>query len=138
MKTFKLILSLSVLLAMGLYSCNSNSEKIIEETSLSTNAEIAVIQFHLENRCVTCNQIEILTKETLEAYPSIDFSLVNVEKAENEAIASAFEAFGTSLFLYNTQTGVRKNLTEFAFMNARNKERFKAKLRKEIEDFSNS
>ncbi len=108
---------------------NSSAEKSSESNS------IEVIQFHSEHRCMTCNTIEELTRETLESYTQIPFSLVNVDEKENEKMADEFEAAGTALFLYNPKTGDKKELTDFAFMNAMNKQKFMSGLKKEIESF---
>jgi hypothetical protein len=96
---------------------------------------VQVIQFHSEHRCVTCNKIESLTKETLKSFPAITFSLVNVDDEKNERQAEKFEATGTALFLYNPKTGKKKDLTDFAFMNAGNKNKFMEGLKKEINLF---
>jgi hypothetical protein len=84
---------------------------------------------------MTCNKIEKLTRETVAGYSDISFSLVNVDEKENEDQAEAFEAFGTALFLHNPKTGEKENLTDFAFMNAGNKEKFMAGLKEEISNF---
>jgi hypothetical protein len=86
---------------------------------------------------MTCNKIETLTKETLKAYPNIPFSLVNVDDPKNKKIAEQFEATGTALFLYDPKTGKKKDLTDFAFMNAGNKEKFIEGLKKVINQFGN-
>jgi hypothetical protein len=103
----------------------------------ASNPEIKmeVIQFHSEHRCMTCNKIEVLTKETLTAYKDISFSLVNVDDPKNQKKAEQFEAAGTALFLYHPKTGRKKDLTDFAFMNAGNKDKFISGLRKELEAF---
>lgn len=118
-------------------SCNSNGQNPKKETSKSDVSSIQVIQFHSEHRCVTCNLIEKLTKETLQInFPSIPFKLVNVDDSKNEKMAEQFEATGTALFLYNPKTGKKKDLTDFAFMNAKSKpEEFKKGLLKEINAF---
>lgn len=108
-------------------------------TSPSTSAAIQVIQFHNEHRCETCLKIERLTKKTLTDYfPTIPFSLVNVEEKKNEKMTEQFEAFGTSLFLYNPKTGKKKDLTDFAFMNAGDEAKFESELKKHIEAFLKS
>lgn len=94
-----------------------------------------VIQFHSEHRCFTCNKIESLTIETLKNFPEISFELVNVDDRDNESMADFFEASGTAVFLFNTQTGQKKDLTDFAFMSAGNEAEYKAGLQKEIKDF---
>jgi hypothetical protein len=60
---------------------------------------------------------------------------VNVDDPKNEKISKAFEATGTALFLYNPKTGKKKDLTDFAFMKADNKEKFIEGLKKEIRRF---
>jgi hypothetical protein len=87
---------------------------------------------------VTCLKIEKQAKATLAAYyPTTQFSLVNVDDKKNAHKAEQFQATGTALFLYNPKTGKKKDLTDFAFMNAGDKEKFIAGLKKEIELFRN-
>jgi hypothetical protein len=119
-------------------SCNSEAQNTKQTSTATSDAKIEVIQFHSEHRCMTCNKIESLTKETLKAYPNIPFSLVNVDDKKNEKKAEQFEATGTALFLYNPKTGKKKDLTDFAFMNAGNKEKFIEGLKKEIDLFLKS
>jgi phosphoribosylanthranilate isomerase len=127
--TFMLFLSLLFASLNGMAQNKNQAAK-----SVST-ATIQVIQFHSEHRCMTCEKIESLTKETLKSYPTIPFKLVNVDDKKNEKIAEQFEATGTALFLFNPKTGKKKELTDFAFMNAGNKDKFIAGLKKEISLF---
>lgn len=116
-----------------LSACKGEAQK---PTAVTTSADMQVIQFHTEHRCATCLKIEDLTKKTLANYfPNIPFSLVNAEDKKNEKITEQFEAFGTSLFLYNPKTGKKKDLTDFAFMNAGDEKKFEAELKKQIETF---
>jgi hypothetical protein len=97
---------------------------------------IEIIQFHSEHRCITCQKIEKLTRATLATYfPGIPFSLVNVDDKKNANKAEQFQASGTALFLYNPNTGKKKDLTDFAFMKAGDDKEFEAELKKYIEDF---
>jgi hypothetical protein len=106
------------------------------QTQTNVSRSIEVIQFHSEHRCQTCLKIEELTKETLKSYPEIIFRLINVDDKQNEKIAEQFEATGPALFLYNPTTKKKKELTDFAFMNANaDKARFTGGLKKEIEAF---
>lgn len=128
----KLISTFFILAVFVLASCNSKAQ----QNSNQITATIQVLQFHLEHRCVTCLKIEKLTRATLTNYfPSIPFSLVNVEEKKNEKMAEEFEATGSALFLYNPKTGKKKNLTEFAFMKAGNEKLFDTELKKYIEEF---
>ncbi len=124
----------TVMMLLLNYNCEAQIPK--NNSTLSSDAKIEVIQFHSEHRCMTCNKIEILTKEALKAYPNISFFLVNVDDKKNAKMAEQFEATGTALFLYNPKTGKKKDLTDFAFMNAKSKpEEFKKGLINEIKNF---
>jgi hypothetical protein len=126
-------LSIALLTFATLLISNSEAQQSTKKVAAST---IQVIQFHSEHRCVTCLKIEKLTRITLTNYfPSIPFSLVNVEDKKNKKMAEQFEATGTALYLYNPKTGKKKDLTDFAFMKAGNEKLFDAGLKKHIEEF---
>lgn len=138
MNTKNIFLSFATLLIVLFSACNNEAQNKQNQATAAKNSQaegIEIIQFHSEHRCMTCNKIEELTKEMLKTGPSIPFSLVNVDDPKNEKKAIEFEAVGTSLFLYNSSTGKKKNLTDFAFMNAGNKDKFIDGLRKEINQF---
>jgi phosphoribosylanthranilate isomerase len=138
MKSQNIFLSSVATLMMLLFTaCNGKAQNTKKVTNSVTDAKIELIQFHSEHRCMTCNKIESFTKETLKSYSTIAFSLVNVDDNKNAKKAEQFEAAGTALFLYNPKTGKKKDLTDFAFMNAGNKDKYMAGLRKEIDQFVN-
>jgi hypothetical protein len=129
-------IALFIFTVIMLSACSGEAQK---STAQPSTATMQVIQFHNEHRCATCLKIESLTKKTLSDYfPSIPFSLVNVEEKKNESMVEQFEAFGTSLFLYNPKTGSKKDLTDFAFMNAGDDKKFEAELKRQIEAFLKS
>lgn len=130
--------SVLAMVTLLLISCNNTSKTENISVSSSQKSTIQVIQFHSENRCMTCNKIEALTLKTLESYPDLKFTLVNVDDPINESKAEQFEATGTALFLYNPTTDAKLDLTEFAFMTAGNEEKFTAELKKEIDLFIKS
>jgi maltose-binding protein MalE len=138
MKSRNIFYSIATLILLLFTACNSEAQNTKQTSTTASDAKIEVIQFHSEHRCMTCNKIETLTKETLKAYPNIPFSLVNVDDKKNEKKTEQFEATGTALFLYNPKTGKKKDLTDFAFMNAGNKEKFLEGLKKEIDLFLKS
>jgi len=120
---------------MLLFVSNFGNAQVKKATVSNAKKNIEIIQFHSEHRCMTCNKIEELTRETLKSYTTIPFSLVNVDDAKNEKIASQFEATGTALFLYNPTTKKKQDLTDMAFMNASDKDKFIQELKKKIDTF---
>ena len=118
-----------------LFISNFGNAQTKKTSITSAKATIEIIQFHSEHRCMTCNKIEELTRETLKSYPTILFSLVNVDDKKNEKIATQFEASGTALFLYNPTNKKKQDLTEMAFMNAGDKDKFIQELKKKIDAF---
>lgn len=114
---------------------NYSTEKTEAKRKALEEGNLEIIQFHSENRCKTCNKIEKLSKQTKNTFEDVNFQLINVDDQENEAIARKFEASGTALFLHNTATGEFKNITEFAFMNANNEEKFVQLLKEELKEF---
>lgn len=140
MKTIKFA-SFLVLCLILLTSCGKQGKKETQTQDQSVS-KIEVLDFHSTRRCFTCNAIEANTKHTLETYFSeemkegkITFQTINVDKKEHEALAEKFEASGTSLFLNVIKDGQERqiNLTDFAFMNGKNKENFSAELKSKIE-----
>lgn len=126
-------LGIIILVLLGL------SITFFESKAQQPQSGIEVIQFHSEHRCVTCVQIEKITRATLEKnFKSMPFTLVNVDDTRNASRAEQFEATGTALFLFNSKTGKKKDLTEFAFMNAFDEKEFESELKKIIEDFIKS
>lgn len=120
---------------MLLLGSNFGNAQTQKATVSNSKSSIEIIQFHSEHRCVTCNKIEELTRETLKSYSTIPFSLVNVDDKKNEKISTQFEATGTALFLYNPTTKKKQDLTDMAFMNAGDKDKFIKELKKKIEAF---
>jgi len=132
MKMKKIIFSsVFIILAMLFVSNNGNAQT-------KTTSTIQVIQFHSEHRCMTCNKIEELARVALKKYPTIPFSLVNADDKKNEKQCAQFQAYGSSLFLYNTKTKKIKNLTEMAFMNAGDQDKFINEFNKNMDAFLKS
>lgn len=131
----KIIIVLAVFTTF--FSCkNEVKEEVQPIVENSKTTEIQLIQFHTEHRCITCNNIEKLSKETIKGIEAISFVLYNVDDEKNAKVAEQFEATGTSLYLYNSKTKATKDLTEMAFMYAKTEgDKFKTELQKEISAF---
>ena len=129
----KSIVTLFAFMALVITSFNGKAQTPKTTVAIST---IEVIQFHSSHRCMTCLKIEKLTRATLaNSFKTLPFRLVNVEEKKNEKMAEQFQATGTALFLFNSKTGKKKDLTEFAFMKAGDEKLFEVELKKQIEDF---
>ena len=133
---------LSILtLSLFLFSYNVNAQNN-QTTSEKMTDKIEVIDFHSTRRCLTCNAIELHTRYTLKKYFSnelksgkITFQVINVDKEKNYELAEKFEASGTSLFLNVIAKGkeTQINLTDYAFMKARQKDEYMSALKLKIE-----
>ena len=119
-------------------SCNGNAQTKTTSAKSNATAAVQVIQFHSEHRCMTCNKIEELARIALKKYPAVPFSLVNADDKKNEKQCTQFQAYGSSLFLYNTKTKKIKNLTEMAFMNAGDQDKFINEFNKNMDTFLKS
>jgi len=130
-----------MVISVVLFSCK---EKVATEKSISEKVanKIEVIDFHSTHRCMTCNAIEASTKYTLDTYfseelknKSITFQIVNVDDEKNYKLAEKFEATGTALFLNVIVDGkeTQIDLTEFAFMNGNDQEKFSNELKVTLE-----
>lgn len=131
----KIIIVLAVFTTF--FSCkNEVKEEVQPIVENSKTTDIQLVQFHTEHRCITCNNIEKLSKETIKGNNQISFVLYNVDDEKNAKVAEQFEATGTSLYLYNSKSKATKDLTEMAFMYAKNEgDKFKTELQKEISAF---
>jgi hypothetical protein len=129
MKTIKLL----ALTAVVVFLAHINS--------FAQDVKIEVVDFHSTNRCFTCNAIEANAKKTIETYfadkNNISFAAYNVDDSKNKALSEEFKAHGSSLFLKVTKGGKSEivNISQFAFMNARNEAKFMAGLKQEIEKY---
>ena len=131
---------LLILLALmiGLTACAADAQK--KEDSPKNGVE--VLYFHGKQRCATCQAIEKETKALInskfaDAVKSgkLRFRIVDITKAENEALADKYEITWSSLVIvkYNNGKETSENLTQFAFANARsNPAQFKKELAAKI------
>ncbi len=100
---------------------------------------VEVIDFHSTHRCRTCVGIEKSTKAVLEKEfadelksGKIVFKTVNVDDAQNAKLAAQFEASGTALWIYRADKKIKVDLTDFAFMNMRDAEKFSERIKTEV------
>ncbi len=136
------------LTAFGWIACdapNQQSAAMVATASPTAGADrIEVLDFHSDHRCRTCVAIERLTRQTLDAQfademasGKITFRLINVDEAENQALAEQYQASGSALMLRVVREGgdTVVDLTDMAFMNAGQATQFSEKLSREISTY---
>ncbi len=101
--------------------------------------QIEVYYFHFTRRCMTCNNVEKVSKEAVEQqYPEkvkageVIFKSINLDEKEGEAIGAKFNVEGQTLLIVSGDK--RVDLTDKGFMYANNSpEKLKAEIRKAID-----
>ncbi len=100
---------------------------------------VEVIDFHSNHRCKTCLLIEKSTKNLIDKEfasevksGKVVFKTINVDDSKNAKIAEQFEASGSALWIYRADKKLKVDLTDFAFMNVNNSDKFNQKIREEI------
>ena len=103
---------------------------------------VEVLYFHGKQRCATCMTIERETKTVVNKQfanaikgGKLKFRIIDISKAENEAIADKYEITWSSLVVVKHKGGKEQaeNMTKFAFANARSKpDVFRSELTKKI------
>jgi len=90
----------------------------------TTNDEIQVVYFHMQDRCATCMAIEDGAKKALDTYFSDDYKSgkikmlsINIEDNEQSELVKKWKISGSSLFIAKGDKKV--NLTNKAFLLAR-------------------
>ncbi|MEG1838840.1 MAG: nitrophenyl compound nitroreductase subunit ArsF family protein [Bacteroidaceae bacterium] len=114
----------------ALFSCGNNTSRKAQVTTETKQSDcLEVLYFHGKQRCITCNAIEKLAKEVVDSLNNnkIVLKVIDISKAENEAIADKYEVTWSSLIL--DRGGKIEDLTEMGFSYAKNSpEEFKSKL----------
>lgn len=126
------------IVALTLVSCGNSSSSKKQATTQSKEIDVTeVLYFHGKRRCVTCNNIETLTKQVVEklANKKIVMKIIDISKSENKEMANRYEISWSSLIL--NKGGKTDNLTGLGFKYAKTQpEHFKSKLKDAINKFS--
>jgi hypothetical protein len=135
MKKKTLFFSFIVLGLLILSSCNTPGNDN-DKTRFTEDNVIEVIYFHFTRRCMTCNAVESVAKETVDALndQNIMFSDYNLDNEAGQEEAEKMQVSGQSLLIVNGTSKV--NITNEAFMHARsNPGKLKNIIEAEIEKF---
>lgn len=95
---------------------------------------VEVYYFHATNRCVTCEAVEDVTKEALKQYygDKIVFKSINQDVDKTSPLIKKHKIAGQTLLVLKGDKAV--NLTNYAFMNARNNpDKLKAKIKETVD-----
>ena len=132
------VVSLMVLACGGRMS--TEQQELGEEAKRD---HVEVLYFHGKQRCATCVAIERETTAVIEGQfadavksGAVEFQVIDITKAENEAIADKYEITWSSLVIVKYKDGKEEaeNLTAFAFANARSHpDEFRKTLTEKIE-----
>ncbi|QIA08865.1 nitrophenyl compound nitroreductase subunit ArsF family protein [Draconibacterium halophilum] len=140
----KLVSILSIILCVGIIS--ANAECVSDASKSGPNAtdnatvtpqsnEVIAYYFHATKRCVTCQAVEKVAKETIEENykGKVTFQSINREKEKDNPLVKKYKVSGQTLLLVKGDEKV--DLTSSAFMNARTKpEKFAKRLKSEIDE----
>lgn len=143
MKKVLLILTLCV----GIVACSGGKTASPADNQQTKSDMVEVVYFHGSQRCATCMAIEKNTKELIEAAftksaGSGRLAFRTVDITEERTLAKKYEVSWSSLIIVDYDKSGNesaKNLTEFAFSNARNApDKFKAGLSEQITEMLNN
>lgn len=135
----KLMILMLVVISLPFMACSSSGSETANVATAVKPAKIEVYYFHYTRRCMTCNAVEDVTKNTLnELYAAkmksgeITFHSVNLEEKDGEAIANRLKVAAQALIVVND--GKQTDLTDKGFMYAKSSpEKLKAELKKAID-----
>ena len=135
MKTIQFLIL--VVLTLGFSSaCSSQSSGNDTKAKVGQASEVEVLYFHFTRRCVTCNAVESVTKETINEIASsqVQFAGYNLDDEEGKAKGEELGVTGQMLIIVAGDT--RINLTNEGFMYARsNPDKLKAIIKEKITPF---
>ena len=130
-----LMMGTGIYASKGLSSANSNSP-----SSLATGKKIEVYYFHFTRRCMTCTNVEKVSREAVETqFPDqvktgdVSFKSINLDEKDGEAIGAKYKIEGQTLIVISGDKSV--NLTDKGFMYANNSpDKLKAEIKKAVND----
>jgi hypothetical protein len=119
---------LALLMVSGIFAGNPDAKKI------------EVYYFHFTRRCMTCTNVEKVSKEAVEQQYAdkvkageISFISVNLDEKDGEAIGAKYKVEGQTLLIASGEK--RVDLTEKAFMYANNSpEKLKKEIKKAVDE----
>jgi hypothetical protein len=108
-------------------------------SSLALEKKVEVFYFHFTRRCMTCNNVEKVSREAVETQfvaqvknGEISFRSVNLDEKDGEAIGAKYKIEGQTLIVISGDK--RVDLTDKGFMYANDSPaKLKAEIKKAVE-----
>jgi len=131
---------LALTLFSGIGSCTGNASSNTGTASkVVTEKKVLVYYFHFTRRCMTCNNVEKVSREAVEnLFPDevkkgeITFKSINLDEKEGEALGSKYKIEGQTLIVISGDN--RVDLTDKGFLYANNQpEKLKAEIKKAVD-----
>jgi len=116
------------------FSCTAQANKTEKKETTVQSENVEVFYFHYTRRCATCNAVEDVTKEAIEAYYDDDVFFVsyNLDETDGKEKAEEIGISGQTLIIVSGENKI--NITNEGFMNARtNPEKLKEIIKEKID-----
>ena len=135
MKKIKSILMIALMLCVIF----PTGETLAQNTG-GESAKVDVYYFHATKRCPTCNAIESETVKTLNGSfaqqmenGTVRLHVLNLDEKENRELVEKYEIYGSSLILVPASGDEPVNLTNKAFLYAKDQAfAFRKELREQL------
>ncbi len=135
-----IIFFMALAVTTGIYACTGGSSNNPNgAATMAPDKKVEVFYFHFTRRCMTCNNVEKVSKEAVEKQfaaqvkrGEITFLSVNLDEKDGQAIGAKHKVEGQSLIIISGDK--RVDLTDKGFMYANNSpEKLKAEIKKVVE-----
>ena len=130
----------SMIMVCSVYSCTQSSpSSVTASSSVASGKKVEVYYFHFTRRCMTCNNVEKVSKEAVETQfaeqmkkGEITFRSVNLDEKDGEAIGAKYKIEGQTLIVISGDK--RVDLTDKGFLYANDSpDKLKAEIKKAVE-----
>lgn len=125
-----------VMTAGIVFSCNAQNSKDEKQTQVKESDQVEVYYFHMTRRCATCQAVEDISKQAVQAMEkdNVKFAGYNIEKPEGKKMAEKLNVHGQALLIVSGTN--QMNITREGFMFARTKpEKLKELIQQKINSF---
>jgi hypothetical protein len=134
----KLLLTLVLFVGTMGFACNSQT-KTPSDTETLSDAKVEVYYFHYSRRCNTCVSVENNAKQAMETLYANElkngtylFQSVNLDEESSKALADKLKIGGQTLMVVSGTKSI--DITDKAFLNAKNTEKMQELVKNAVSD----